>query len=344
MQEIKYTADDVAAAMSLQISSYIYTSMATFWVGLYRCKYTRPLLSLFVQTYSYICSLHEEWTFLLRSRWTKVKCLYIIARYVPFFLFTSHLYMNFTPDEDPNKCLMLDTVCSCFSQLSVLCSESFFVLRTYALWNNNKIVLAALLAAFLTAGIASVGVFFGLSGSVPCTHPHLPIIPIIPLSLILSTIPVQTSPIPGITGCYQPSASIGFFVPYVLLSVLELGLISLTLVRALQTWRTANTHIFAVLLKHNIFYYACGLFCSVVNVLTSLLLHHAYKAMFQDFQFIILAILATNMHLHLWHMDQDLHGSDAFTLVPISEISYGVAGSSSISSAESGVVTAGSGS
>jgi hypothetical protein len=304
MQEIKYTADDVAAAMSLQISSYIYTSMATFW------------------TYSYICSLHEEWTFLLRSRWTKVKCLYIIARYVPFFLFTSHLYMNFTPDEDPNKCLMLDTVCSCFSLLSVLCSESFFVLRTYALWNNNKIVLAALLAAFLAAGIASVGLFFGLSGSVP----------------------FQTSPIPGITGCYQPSASIGFFVPYVLLSALELGLISLTLVRALQTWRTANTHIFAVLLKHNIFYYACGLFCSVVNVLTSLLLHHAYKAMFQDFQFIILAILATNMHLHLWHMDQDLHGSDAFTLVPLSEISYGVAGSSSISSAESGVVTARSGS
>jgi hypothetical protein len=304
MQGIKYSADDVAAAISLQISSYIYTSMATFW------------------TYSYICSLHEEWTFLLRSRWTKVKCLYIIARYVPFFLFTSHLYMNFTPDEDPNKCLMLDTVCSCFSLLSVLCSESFFVLRTYALWNNNRIVLAALLTAFLAAGIASVGLFFGLSGSVP----------------------FQTSPIPGITGCYQPSASIGFFVPYVLLSALELGLISLTLVRALQTWRTANTHIFAVLLKHNIFYYACGLFCSVVNVLTSLLLHHAYKAMFQDFQFIILAILATNMHLHLWHMDQDLHGSDAFTLVPLSEISYGVAGSSSISSAESGVVTAGSGS
>jgi hypothetical protein len=304
MQEIKYTADDVAAAMSLQISSYIYTSMATFW------------------TYSYICSLHEEWTFLLRSRWTKVKCLYIIARYVPFFLFTSHLYMNFTPDEDPNKCLILDSICSCFSLLSVLCSESFFVLRTYALWNNNRIVLAALLTAFLAAGIASVGLFFGLSG----------------------TVPFQTSPIPGITGCYQSSASIGFFVPYVLLSVLELGLISLTLVRALQTWRTANTHIFAVLLKHNIFYYACGLFCSVVNVLTSLLLHHAYKAMFQDFQFIILAILATNMHLHLWHMDQDLHGSDAFTLVPLSEISYGVAGSSSISSAESGVVTAGSGS
>jgi hypothetical protein len=148
MQGIKYSADDVAAAISLQISSYIYTSMATFW------------------TYSYICSLHEEWTFLLRSRWTKVKCLYIIARYVPFFLFTSHLYMNFTPDEDPNKCLMLDTVCSCFSLLSVLCSESFFVLRTYALWNNNKIVLAALLAAFLVSLVCLLHPEFAVDASI----------------------------------------------------------------------------------------------------------------------------------------------------------------------------------
>lgn len=301
--ETKYSADDVAAAMSLQISSYIYTSMATFW------------------TYGYVCSLHEEWTFLLLSRWTKVKFLYVVARYVPFFLFASHLYMNFTPDENPNKCLILDHICSCFSLLSVLCSESFFVLRTYALWNNNRIVLAALLTAFLAAGVTSVGLFFGLSG----------------------TVPFQTSPIPGISGCYQPSDSIGFFVPYILLSALELGLISLTLVRALQTWQTANTHLFTVLLKHNIFYYACGLFCSVVNVLASLLLHHAYKAMFQDFQFIILAILATHMHLYLWHMDRHLHGSDALTLIPLSEISYGVVGSSSAGSAESSAVT-GSGS
>lgn len=273
--------------------------MATFW------------------TYGYICSLHEEWTFLLLSRWTKVKYLYVVARYVPFFLFASHLYMNLTPDENPKKCLILDNVCSSFSILSVLCSETFFILRTYALWNNNKIVLATLLTAFLAAGVASVGLLFGSSG----------------------TVPFQTSPIPGITGCYRPSGGIGFFVPYILLSALELGLISLTIVRALQTWRTANTHLFAVLLKHNIFYYACGLFCSVVNVLTSLLLHHAYKAMFQDFQFIILAILATHMHLYLWHMDRHLHGSDALTLIPLSKISYGVAGSSSAGSAESGAMT-----
>ncbi|KAG1874590.1 hypothetical protein DFJ58DRAFT_318025 [Suillus subalutaceus] len=276
--ESEYSADAFVAASSLRTSTYIYTSMATFW------------------TYGYACSLHEEWTFLLQSRWTKIKGLYIVARYAPFLLFTGHLYMNFIPDGDPNKCQMLDNVCSCFSLISIICSESFFVLRTYALWNKNRFVLAAMLAAFLAVGAASAGLFFAF----------------------LDTAPFETSPIPGITGCYQPSGSIGFFLPFILLSVLQLGLISLTLIRALRTWRVSNNYLSAVLLKHNIFYYACGFLCSMMNVLASMLLHDAYKAMFQDFQFIILAILATDMHLHLWHKDRHQHSSNAVTLIPMS--------------------------
>jgi hypothetical protein len=36
-----------------------------------------------------------------------------------------------------------------------------------------------------------------------------------------------------------------------------------------------------------------------------------------SFQIIILAILATRMHLHLWHADQTLHDSDAVMLIPL---------------------------
>ncbi|KAG2118901.1 uncharacterized protein F5147DRAFT_667349 [Suillus discolor] len=279
MMESEYSADTFAASGSLRTSTYIYTSMATFW------------------TYSYACSLHEEWTFLLQSRWTKIKCLYIIARYVPFLLFAGHLYMNFIPDEDPKKCHMIDNICSCFSIISITCSESIFVLRTYVLWNKNRFMLAAMLAAFLAAGAASTGLFFAF----------------------LHAVPFETSPIPGITGCYQPSDSIGFYVPFILSSVLQLGLISVTLIRALQTWQVSNNYLLAVLLKHNIFYYICGFSCSMVNVLASVFLQDAYKAMFQDFQFIILGILATHMHLHLWHKDQHQHSS---MLTPMSEMSY----------------------
>jgi hypothetical protein len=256
--------------------------MATFWI------------------YDYACSLHQEWTFLLLSRWSKVKSLYIIARYVPFLLLAGHLYMNFIPNENSDKCQLLNNICSCFSMISVSCSECFFVLRTYALWNHNKIVLVTMAATFLAVVVASVGFAFGTTATAPWT----------------------TSAIPGITGCYQSSAVVQLFIPFLLLIGLEFGLMSLTLVRAIQSWRTTNNTIYAVLVKHNIFYYACGLFFSGVNVLTLLLFHYGYQAMFQDFQFIVLAILATRMHLHLWHTDRQAHASGALVFIPLSDISF----------------------
>ncbi|KAG2047982.1 hypothetical protein BDR06DRAFT_59446 [Suillus hirtellus] len=230
--QTEYSAGNIAAARSIQTYTYIYTSAATFW------------------TYDYACSFHQELAFLTQSRWTKVKGLYILTRYTPFLLFVAHLYLNFVPDNNPDKCQMINNICSCFSLISVICSECFFIIRTYALWNHNKVVLAAMLAGFLAVIVASVGVLFSATANAP----------------------FETSAISSITGCYQSTGSGELFVPFVLLFALELGLISLTLVRAIQSWRTARTPLYDVLLKHNIFYYACGLFFSVVNVFTSLFL------------------------------------------------------------------------
>ncbi|KAG2354254.1 hypothetical protein BDR07DRAFT_621655 [Suillus spraguei] len=55
---MEYSSDDITAARSLQFSMYIYMSTTALWI------------------HDYACSLHEEWTFLLRSDWSKVKCLY----------------------------------------------------------------------------------------------------------------------------------------------------------------------------------------------------------------------------------------------------------------------------
>ncbi|KAG2124609.1 hypothetical protein DEU56DRAFT_827083 [Suillus clintonianus] len=103
--QMEYSAGTVAAAKSLQIYTYIYASAATFW------------------TYDYACSFHQELMFLLQSRWTKIKVLYIVTRYVPFFLFAGHLYLNFIPNENPNKCLTLSNICICFELVSIICSE-----------------------------------------------------------------------------------------------------------------------------------------------------------------------------------------------------------------------------
>lgn len=275
----KYSTDAIAAARSLQVFTYIYTSMATFW------------------TYDYVCTIHEEGMFLFCSPWRRVKLLYIVTRYVPFLLFAAHLYLNFLPDETSDTCQFVNNICSCLSLVSFVCSEFFFIFRTYVLWDNNKIVLVAMLSTFATATAAAIAVLFSTT----------------------ATAPFETSSIPGITGCYQSSGSMMLFVPYLLLFGLELMLISLTLTCAIQKWRITDNGLYGIILKHNVFYYACGLGFSIVNILTSLLLDYAYSGMFQDFQCVVHAILATRMYLHLWHVNRNGDPS-VFTSINLSDL------------------------
>ncbi|KAG1817974.1 uncharacterized protein BJ212DRAFT_117432 [Suillus subaureus] len=91
---------------------------------------------------------------------------------------------------------------------------------------------------------------------------------------------------------------------FLLLFVFQLGLVTLTLVCVFQTWRMFNGGMHGILVKHNIFYYACSLFLSAVNVLAPVMFSNpTYYSLLEDLQAFILAILATRMHLYLWHID-----------------------------------------
>ncbi|KAG1848305.1 hypothetical protein DFJ58DRAFT_472261 [Suillus subalutaceus] len=278
---MEYSSDDIAAATSLQFTSYIYASMATFWI------------------YDYACSLHEEWIFLLRSRWCKVKGLYIVTRYLPFILLTTSLYLTFTPNGNPGKCRVFCNIDSGLGMVSVIFSECFFILRTYALWNNNRVLLAATASTLFAIVVASFSIVF--ASTVPAAY--------------------STSVIPGITGCYQSSTNFTFLIPFLLISAYQLGLMMLTLIRAIQNWRITRSRLYVVLLNHDISYYACGLLFSVTNIFTRPLLQYSYQSMLHNFQFMILAILATRMHLHLWQVNRHPHRSGALVRIPISDMS-----------------------
>ncbi|KAG2114265.1 uncharacterized protein F5147DRAFT_678730 [Suillus discolor] len=92
----------------------------------------------------------------------------------------------------------------------------------------------------------------------------------------------------------------------------------------MQNWRINSGGLYVVLVNHNISYYACGLLFSVTNIITSLLLqYYAYQTILYSVQCIMLAILATCMHLHLWQVNQHPHSStNTLVHVPISDISF----------------------
>ncbi|KAG2089440.1 uncharacterized protein F5147DRAFT_39830 [Suillus discolor] len=182
----------------------------------------------------------SKWKFLRRSRWTKVKALYIMTRHLPFFLIVMHLYLNFAPIKNPNKCQMLINVYSSFSQISIICSECFFMIRTYVLWNNNRIVLVGLLSTAFAMVVTSVSIRFATTATSYFT----------------------TSAIPGTPSCPSRSSSVLYFISFIFLFAFQLVLIILTLTRAIQSWRSTKGPLQSILVKHNIFYYVCGLLLS----------------------------------------------------------------------------------
>ncbi|KAG2107841.1 hypothetical protein BD769DRAFT_1693454 [Suillus cothurnatus] len=169
------------------------------------------------------------------------------------------------------------------------------MLRTYALWNNNKVILVLMLSTFIAIILSSIG------------------------SRLTTTISPDAR--------FQASqAVIGARTvfnsrQFVLLFVFQLGLFSLTLTRVIQSWRTTRGHLHAILVKHNIFYYACGLFFSGMNALVSTLMPDSVSyVILENFQVLIFAILATRMHLYLWHIDRHVHCSDALIYVSMSDM------------------------
>ncbi|KAG2130794.1 uncharacterized protein EDB93DRAFT_73016 [Suillus bovinus] len=96
----------------------------------------------------------------------------------------------------------------------------------------------------------------------------------------------------------------------------------LTLIRALQDWRINSGHLYVVLVKHNISYYAFSFLLSATNIFTSMFFLYSYQIILHDFQFVMLPILATRMHLHLWQVNQHAHDSGTLVSIPMSDMSF----------------------
>ncbi|KAG1809145.1 uncharacterized protein BJ212DRAFT_619218 [Suillus subaureus] len=168
----------------------------------------------------------------------------------------------------------------------------------YVLWNRNRILLVAMLSSLFAV-------------TVLCT-----IISFTPIVIGYFTANV-------IPDCPKSFGSFSFFIPFALLLVFQLVLVSLTLVRVIQSWQLAKGPLYAILLKHNIFYYACGLLLSIINVLVPLLPLPDFISYFlpEGLETFILVILATRMHLHLWHMDQHVDTSDIVAWIYMPDMS-----------------------
>ncbi|KAG2118701.1 uncharacterized protein F5147DRAFT_757178 [Suillus discolor] len=122
----------------LQSQNYFFASLVASWV--YDCFLT----------------LDQEVSLIHWPRWSKGSILYIMARYMPALMLSVHLCMNYLPNEKIVTCKILQSMWYCTAALCVAGAEGIFMLRTYALWGQNKSILGLMLSTVLCLGILNM--------------------------------------------------------------------------------------------------------------------------------------------------------------------------------------------
>ncbi|KAG1748175.1 hypothetical protein EDB19DRAFT_247989 [Suillus lakei] len=225
--------------------NYVYVALVSLWL------------------YDYILCLPDAVTFLVESRWGLGTFLYLTCSHLPF----AFLILN-----------MLDV-----GILTVVCAESIFILRAYAVWERKRWIAAcAVLStiAYLVPGTVCLHEF-NLSVSEPCW-------------------------IPGVSGYPDTETSIKISVAFGLLIVAELQILLFLLYRTVKShggWRIDN-RLMLSLLRHNLLYCACGFGFSLSVILTAIFLPFPVEHMLAQCQVVVQSVLVTRMHRGFWTSDR----------------------------------------
>ncbi|KAG1803483.1 uncharacterized protein BJ212DRAFT_956211 [Suillus subaureus] len=245
----------IEISTSLRSQNYFFVSLAFFWV--YDCFLT----------------LDQDVSLIHGPTWKKASILYVMARYLPAFVFCVHLYMNYLPSEKYVTCKFLHSMWYCASAFCVSGAEGIFILRTYALWGNKKSILGLMFSTILCLVIADVIMTITIS----------------------SRLELQLSDMGG--GCYSLAYNKMAAFPWTLLVIFELEIIVLTMIRVYWAYRERECLLLDILLQHNIFYFGTGLALSVMNIITIEWLPFTASDMFGTFQIVMHTIVVTRMHL-----------------------------------------------
>ncbi|KAG1830485.1 hypothetical protein F4604DRAFT_1866788, partial [Suillus subluteus] len=148
----------------------------------------------------------------------------------------------------------------------LFCAETLFLWRVWAVMGGRWLTMCGNLVLFL----------------IPVT---------VALTLSNSSSTVMQSPIPKVTSCYDGTRGHIIILAYALLVIVEIEILSFMLYHSWKYYRQHGNDmpLVRVLIKHNIFYFACGLVFSTAVVVVVVIL-----------PFVIHGILATRMHRELY--------------------------------------------
>ncbi|KAG2068354.1 hypothetical protein BDR04DRAFT_783476 [Suillus decipiens] len=228
--------------------------------------------------YDLVTNLADELDYLLGSRMTLAKGLFLACRYTPFVICALHIRMALLPGVE--ACPWLAEINMLFLVIILLCAEYIFVLRTYALWNRDRRIRIALLVLYSAffCGTTILVVEYGLQLKMANFTPS----------------------------CYSNTPISAHFIilPYIGLLLLEIEIVGLTFYRMIRFYRATRCRLLTLMSQYSMGYILAGLLFTVVNIATICFVPGYYGPALEVSQIVAQGLLATQMQLDLWKLNR----------------------------------------
>ncbi|KAG1841562.1 hypothetical protein DFJ58DRAFT_73326 [Suillus subalutaceus] len=231
-----------------------------------------------IVVYDFVTNLGDELNYLLSSRMTLAKGLFLGCRYTPFVICALHARMDLSPSVEGCPGLVESNIL--LLGIVLLCAECVFILRTYALWNCDRRVRIALLVSYL-------GFFCGMT-------------------ILVVASGLQSNIANFAPGCYTSTSVSAVFIlaPYIFLLLLEIEIVGLTLYRMIRHYRATRCRLLTLLAQYSVGYIVAGLLFTIVNIATICFVPGDYGPMLEGSQIVAQGLLATRMQLDLWRLNR----------------------------------------
>jgi len=89
--------------------------------------------------YDYVLTFHQERALVWTSKWSYGKALFLFIRYTGFLVLGAFFIVEYTTPISQPTCTGLIFLCLALNAAVTLCAGLVLALRTWALWNRNRI-------------------------------------------------------------------------------------------------------------------------------------------------------------------------------------------------------------
>ncbi|KAF9464917.1 hypothetical protein BDZ94DRAFT_1320782 [Collybia nuda] len=233
--------------------------------------------SLAVLVYDYFQTLELEVELVWKSSWSISKVVFLLARYPTFVDVPLILYYTLNQGMSYDTCSVVNAVTSWSTAVGIGMAEVILLLRTYALWNNSRKVLIALIVLYISI--------------------YTPVVVV--LAIFLRSLQHGAPPLPIIRGCYPVSGSNILFADFVLLMLYESTVMVLTIWIGVKRYLHSRNRLVMTLYRDGVSYFIYIFMISCSYIIVLLACPPEYVDLLNTFQRVMHSILSTRILLHV---------------------------------------------